>query len=409
MSATNGKSEESLPLPSAPAIKASSSVTIQPPLSRAGKGPGLIILIDQESATEASTESIDPPSLQKWAEESFVVAQIDLRKIDKSFEETLSDTLLLIKDLDSFDGNEKFGLISYLSSSHTDVVNVVESSKDIAAIVVYGSSEIQTTKPTLLHKPGNPPMPIKKDASKKKKTYYYPNVSPFFVLPAHKSFQASSASVSHTRTLNFLKPILGGPYFDLEEIWEEHCLYEFGERAVDKTMSTMVQEPYVNHIPTLTGGIGRAKLTDFYRNHFVFSNPEDTALELVSRTVGIDRVIDEFVFSFTHDREIDWLLPGVPPTGKKCRLPFTSIVNVRGDRLYHEHIAWDQATALVQLGLLPKYLPFAYPIEGKTAVPGKHFEYRVPAAGVETAEKLVNESAVESNLMLGFAIREVDD
>ena len=72
-------------------------------------------------------------------------------------------------------------------------------------------------------------------------------------------------------------------------------------------MSTMVQEPYVNHIPTLTGGIGRAKLTDFYRDHFVLNNPEDTALELVSRTVGIDRVIDEFVFSFTHDREIDWL------------------------------------------------------------------------------------------------------
>ncbi|KAG9605556.1 NTF2-like protein, partial [Aureobasidium melanogenum] len=166
---------------------------------------------------------------------------------------------------------------------------------------------------------------------------------------------------------------------------------------------------YVNHIPTLTGGIGRARLTDFYRHHFIFNNPEDTALELVSRTVGIDRVIDEFIFSFTHDREIDWLLPGVPPTGKKCRLPFTSIVNIRGDRLYHEHIAWDQATALVQLGLLPEYLPFSYPIEGKIAAPGKHFEYRVPAAGVETAQKLVDESSVESNQMLAFAIREADD
>jgi carboxymethylenebutenolidase len=184
---------------------------------------------------------------------------------------------------------------------------VLEASKDIASIVVHGPSEIKSIKPTLFHKPGNPPLPIKKDLSKKNKTYYYPNVEPFFVLPAHKSFHASSASVSHTRTLSFLKPIIGGPYFDLEEIWEEHCLYEFGERAVDKTMSTMVQEPYVNHIPTLTGGIGRAKLTDFYRDHFVFNNPEDTALELVSRTVGIDRVIDEFIFSFTHDRVIDWL------------------------------------------------------------------------------------------------------
>lgn len=100
---------------------------------------------------------------------------------------------------------------------------------------------------------------------------------------------------------------MGGPYFDLEEIWEEHVLYEFGERAVEKTMATMVQEPYVNHVPTLTGGIGRKSLTEFYAQHFIFNNPEDTALELVSRTVGVDRVIDEFVFSFTHDREIDWL------------------------------------------------------------------------------------------------------
>lgn len=63
----------------------------------------------------------------------------------------------------------------------------------------------------------------------------------------------------------------------------------------------------VNHVPTLTGGIGREKLTDFYTNHFVFANPPDTELELVSRTVGIDRVIDEFVFKLTHDRVIDWM------------------------------------------------------------------------------------------------------
>jgi len=69
----------------------------------------------------------------------------------------------------------------------------------------------------------------------------------------------------------------------------------------------MVDEPYVNHVPTITGGIGRARLTDFYCHHFIFSNPEDTKLELVSRTVGIDRVIDEFLFELTHDRVIDWL------------------------------------------------------------------------------------------------------
>lgn len=83
---------------------------------------------------------------------------------------------------------------------------------------------------------------------------------------------------------------------------------------------------------------------------------------------------------------------------------------MRGDRLYHEHISWDQATVLVQLGLMPEYLPFPYPLaDGRLPSQGKKFEYRVPAAGVETAEKLVDESAVASNEMFKFQVREVDD
>jgi carboxymethylenebutenolidase len=84
-------------------------------------------------------------------------------------------------------------------------------------------------------------------------------------------------------------------------------------------------------------------------------------------------------------------------------------VNIRGDRLYHEHIAWDQATLLRQLGLLPEYLPFPYPVDGKQPAKGKRFEYRVPTTGAETADKLVDESSVPSNEMFGFEIREVDD
>jgi carboxymethylenebutenolidase len=113
--------------------------------------------------------------------------------------------------------------------------------------------------------------------------------------------------VAHTRSLSFLKPLMGGPYFDLEAIWDEHTRYEFAVRSVEETMATMVDQPYVNHVPTLTGGIGRTNLTAFYRDHFIFSNPEDAALELVCRTVGIDRIVDEFLFNCTHDRVIDWL------------------------------------------------------------------------------------------------------
>ena len=127
------------------------------------------------------------------------------------------------------------------------------------------------------------------------------------MLPSDEEYHAASAGLAHTRSLSFLKPFLNGPYFDLEAIWDEHCKYEFGERDVERTMATMVAQPYVNHIPVLTGGIGKENLTNFYTKHFVFSNPPDTSMDVVSRTVGVDRVIDEFVFKLTHDRVIDWL------------------------------------------------------------------------------------------------------
>lgn len=107
---------------------------------------------------------------------------------------------------------------------------------------------------------------------------------------------------------------------------------------------------------------------------------------------------------------VSYSLPGIPPTGKKVEIPFTSIVNVRGDRLFHEHIAWDQATVLRQLGLLPEYLPFPYALpDGRAPAPGKHFEYQVPTAGRETAQKLADESVIESNGLFSHTVREVDD
>lgn len=173
-------------------------------------------------------------------------------------------------------------------------------------MVVHGNDPLQlSSTPEQLHTPGASPKTQVKDD--KLTVHSYTGSSEHFTIPSHANFRSAPAAVLHTRCLSFLKPLMGGPYFDLEAIWDEHTRFEFGERAVEKTMGTMVQEPYVNHVPTLTGGIGRSKLTNFYRHHFVFNNPEDTALELVSRTVGVDRVIDEFIFSFTHDKEIDWL------------------------------------------------------------------------------------------------------
>lgn len=142
-------------------------------------------------------------------------------------------------------------------------------------------------------------------------THIYSDVSsPSFMIPGHPDFKISTAGVSHTRSVELVKKHMGGPFFDPEKIWDEHTYYEFEARSVEKTMATMVPEPYVNHVPTLTGGIGRARLSHFYLNHFIFNNPDDTSLELISRTVGTDRIVDEFIFCL-HPCEADGLDVGV--------------------------------------------------------------------------------------------------
>src|SRR5271156_4873546 len=147
---------------------------------------------------------------------------------------------------------------------------------------------------------------------------------------------------------------------NLARLWEEHMRHEFETRSTEETLATMVEDAYVNHIPVLTGGVGKAQLREFYSKHFIPQMPPDTTLTPLSRTVGDDQIVDEMIFRFTHTIRMDWMLPGVEPTGKPVEVPLVAIVKLRGDKLAHEHIYWDQASVLVQLGLLePSGLPVA--------------------------------------------------
>ena len=167
--------------------------------------------------------------------------------------------------------------------------------------------------------------------------------------------------------------------FDLAALWDAHCRYEFETRDLDATMATMVAEPYVNHVPTMTGGVGRAQLKHFYAHHFIGANPPDTRLVPVSRTVGADRVVDEMLFCFTHTCEIDWMLPGLAPTGRPVEVPLVAIVQFQDGKVAHEHIYWDQAAVLVQIGVLdPRGLP---------------------VAGAATARKVVDKTLPSNGLM----------
>jgi carboxymethylenebutenolidase len=139
---------------------------------------------------------------------------------------------------------------------------------------------------------------------------------------------------------------------DLSKLWEEHTAHEFATRNTEATLDTMVEDAYVNHIPILTGGRGKSALREFYSKDFIPCMPPDTTLTPVSRTVGSDQLVDEMIFSFTHTQEMPWMLPGVPPTGKRVEVPLVAIVKFRDGKLAHEHIYWDQASVLKQIGLI---------------------------------------------------------
>ena len=157
---------------------------------------------------------------------------------------------------------------------------------------------------------------------------------------------------------------------ELVALWEEHVADEFTTRDTEATLATMVPDAYVNHVPVLTGGTGIEALRGFYSKDFFPAMPPDTQIAPVSRTVGDDQVVDEMIFSFTHTQLMPWILPNVQPTNKPVRIPLVAIVKFRDGKLAHEHIYWDQASVLKQIGLIT--------------------DPSLPVHGAETADKVLN-------------------
>lgn len=157
---------------------------------------------------------------------------------------------------------------------------------------------------------------------------------------------------------------------DLSRLWEEHTRHEFATRDVESTLATMVEDAHVNHVPVMTGGYGKSALRAFYSQDFIPCMPPDTKLTPVSRTIGENQLVDEMVFSFTHTQEMPWMLPGITPTNLPVAIPLVAIVRFRDGKLESEHIYWDQASVLKQIGLLS--------------------DPRLPVFGAETARKVLD-------------------
>lgn len=154
----------------------------------------------------------------------------------------------------------------------------------------------------------------------------------------------------------------------LVDIWDRHTEAEFAEHNVQATMETMTDSPHVHNVAVAIGGQGRAGVQDFYLRRFLPGLPPDTETELLSRTVGETQIVDELIFKFTHSLPMPWMLPGVPPTHQRVEVPLVAIIGFKGGKVASEHIYWDQASVLVQIGLLS--------------------DHTLPVKGVESADQL---------------------
>jgi carboxymethylenebutenolidase len=172
---------------------------------------------------------------------------------------------------------------------------------------------------------------------------------------------------------------LSGEQQGLEKLWEEHLASEFRAKSAEATIDTMVERPSVNHVPVMTGGVGRKQLTHFYLKYFIPQMPPDTKIIPVSRTIGHDRLVDEFVIKLTHTLQMDWFLPGVPPTNKPVEVALVTVIQFQDGKMASERIYWDQASVLVQLGLLDPE--------------------KLPVAGVATARKVLDDQLPSNELM----------
>jgi carboxymethylenebutenolidase len=164
------------------------------------------------------------------------------------------------------------------------------------------------------------------------------------------------------------------------EIWEKHMAAEFKTKDIDATMATMTSDPFVNHVPVMTGGVGYNEVRHFYSTYFIPCQPPDTEVVPVTRTVGKDRIVDELIHKFTHTIEMPWMLAGVPPTGKRVEIAVVVVVQFKDGKIAGEHIYWDQASVLAQIAL----------IDGA----------KLPATGIEASRKVIDASQEPSNSLI---------
>ncbi|KAL9126464.1 MAG: hypothetical protein Q9217_004485 [Psora testacea] len=328
-------------------------------------------------------EEFDPVTIRNWHAEGFQVSYLPYTGTRKAFERELQ---YLHYPLEL---GEKYAIVAYGDAAMVVLDVAQKPMPKLCTLVVYYPTKIPAPAASY---PSSLDVVVHLTESQtfgpKYRSYAYPDTEPGFAEVDLEVYNKLASGLAWSRTLAAVRKGFGIEV-DLEKVWEEHIALEFVTKDVDATMSTMVEEPYVNHIPTITGGIGYKDLHRFYRDYFIPGNPPSLRMKLISRTVGTDRIVDELYLSFRHTQEVPWMLPGVKPTDKDVEVALVVVVCIRGGKLYHEHIYWDQASVLVQLGLLDPKL-----------VPGDNGNGQLPVVDGTGAKKVLDESVVPSNALI---------
>ncbi|CAG8021119.1 unnamed protein product [Penicillium olsonii] len=358
----------------------------------------------------AESEEFDMDVIKSWQDEGFDVVYLPYNGGGKDYGRRLQS----VKD--GLGVGENYGVVAFGDAANYCLdfyINSVNASR-LCALVAYYPSLIPDTRSrfplslqVVVHLAGESvdvlvqPVALGIQGKKRRQSrpinagigtgerldlaypaFTYDNAVPGFAESDLEEYDHLSANLAWTRTLKVLrKGYSRDP--DLERRVEDHVEGKFFSSNTRKAMDGYIRDktPSVTYTPTISGGIGKKALNHFYEHFFIGKLPPSMRLRLLSRTTGPDRVVDELYVSYEHTQEVPWMLPGVPATNQRIEIILVSIVSLRGGRIYSEHVYWDQASVLVQVGLLdPKLLP--------NGVQGVD---RLPVVGREAARRILHE------------------
>ncbi|KAK0781923.1 hypothetical protein LTR75_014543 [Friedmanniomyces endolithicus] len=368
----------------------------------------------------AETEDFDEETAQQWRDEGFRTVYVPLLNGGDQY------ITRVHREGDAFGASEYYGIVAYGDAANLILqAHTRPNTPKLAAIVAYYPSTIPSNKTQypagvrvlvhlagkevgMLHQPEVLGIQGKIKSVKKPvspgagygeclqmgyKAYTYAGIEPGFAERDLEEFDALAEDLAFGRSLELVRKALR--WETAVEQTRDALVDQTAAGATDKAMKAVRPFGHVLYGPTLTGGVGTKDLSRFYTSFFQPLPPTFRA-RLLSRTIGADgsRIVDELYITFTHSQPIAWILPGIPATNKKVEVVMVSIVKFVGGRLESEHVYWDQASVLVQVGLLnAEMVPQAFKKKGVEELPiwGVESARGVKKGGGENVNVLIEE------------------